>query len=306
MLSEHPKLDAVLVAVPNYLHGDYVQRALEAGKHVLVEKPMATHPADADRMMQAAGERNLILQVGLQERYATANLQMAELIRQGAIGQLEMVAAHLFRGDWNPAGWKYTDPRTGEKTNWRFLTYTAGGSLLEDGIHQLDVIHWLAGSEPRQIQAQGGNGVYKHRQTIDNAELLIEFSNGIHCQYTLTLFSPGAPDAVDIRLFGSEAAMHLEKQGSTQQIVIERYHSKSEKIEAMALEPEEQSFWKGGRGDLSIETYRQHKAFAHSILTGTPPFANGKIGRDALHICCAGELSLRTRQVIPWENEEGL
>src|SRR5437764_10296525 len=128
-------------------------------------------------MIDAARRNNRVLQVGQQSRYSEAYARMHELIGQGAIGDLSYVFGSLFRGDWFAGSWKYTDPATGKQTNWRLLTKTAGSALLEDGIHELDVIHWLASSDPRRIQAQGGNKVLRDRETIDHAGLLIDFSN---------------------------------------------------------------------------------------------------------------------------------
>ncbi len=87
MLAEQKNLDAVLVVVPNYVHADVTVDALEAGKHVLVEKPMATHLADADRMIAAARKNKRVLQLGMQSRYSDGYQRMAQMIHSGAIGQ---------------------------------------------------------------------------------------------------------------------------------------------------------------------------------------------------------------------------
>src|SRR5205823_14265139 len=97
---------------------------------------MALRLADADRMIDAAKRKNRVLQVGQQSRYSEAYGRMHELIGQGAIGDLHYIFGSLFRGDWFAGSWKYTDPVTGKKTNWRLLTKTAGSALLEDGIHE--------------------------------------------------------------------------------------------------------------------------------------------------------------------------
>jgi len=308
MLAEHPELDAILVIVPNFLHADFTVQALEAGKHVLVEKPMATHLADARRMIETARQRNRVLQIGLQYRYATAFHRMAELIRQGEIGDLEVVFASLFRNDWNPRSWKYTDPKTGQKISWRFLTFTAGSSLLEDGIHDLDLINWLVGAPPRSIQALGGNCVYKDRQTIDNAQLLVEYANGVRVTFAFSIFTPDVHDPNVRRFFGSKGEMYLEGQGAGHNIVICRYHGQTERVFVPDRTPEEDEFWRGGpgNGDFDIETCREHKGFVQSILTGTSPFADGDVGREAIHLSLAAEHSLRTGQIVTWAEENML
>jgi predicted dehydrogenase len=311
MLSEHPELDAVVVIVPNFLHAPVTIAALEAGKHVLTEKPIATHVADATRMMKTAKAHQRVLEVGFEMRYSLLFHRMADLLRQGAIGDLELVFAALFRGDWNPHSWKYTDPHTGVSTNWRFLTYTAGCSLMEDGIHELDVIHWLVNAQPTLIQAQGGNNVYRDRQTIDNAGLLIEFSNHARCNFGFSLFTPGINDGLVMRFYGSQGEMTFRRESDTQYIVLKPYHGKMQSIEVPYYQAGEEHVWSslmkgphpdGMSNDNAISTYRVHREFLKSMETGAAPFTNGEVGRDAIHIALAAEHSLRTGQLVPWDS----
>jgi predicted dehydrogenase len=309
MLAEHPEIEAVVVVIPNYLHAEVAVAALEAGKHVLVEKPMAIRLTDADRMVSAARKGNRILQVGMQARYSEVLRRMSQLIREGAIGDVEFVFASLFRGDWNPRSWRYTDPATGRKTNWRFLTKTAGSSLCEDGIHELDVIHWLVGAEPVRIQAQGGNNVLKDRETIDHAGLLIEFANGAKLNFAFTLFTPVRSNEV-FRVYGSKAEMSFDGDWWTSQgageIVIQSYSPavKADRISVPNLRRDEAAWSKGAPFDAG--TARQHREFVKSITTGAPVFVDGKTGRDAVHIALAAERSLRTGQILRWNDEEDL
>jgi predicted dehydrogenase len=312
MIETEGGVDAVIVAVPNFLHADVTLAALNAGKHVLVEKPMALHLEDADRMMQAAQSNHRVLQVGLQSRYGTVYERMIQLMEEGAIGDLEYVQANLFRGDWNPRSWRYKDPTTGNETNWRFLTKCAGSALLEDGIHELDVIHWLVGAEPSRIQAAGGNNVFKDRETIDNAGLLIDFSNGVRCTFSYTIFSPDVPDDRAIRLFGSKgemtwgigAAEELQGTGNSV-IVVVPYHGKTQKVLVPRLTPEEETSWKedAGAASTDVESLREHKAFLESILQSKPVFADGHVGKDAIHISLAAERSVRSGRIFGWNEE---
>jgi predicted dehydrogenase len=311
MLDEHPDLDAVVVCVPNYLHADIVVRALEGGRHVLTEKPMATHLADATQMISAAEKHKRILQVGFQMRQSNLYHRATDLLAQGAIGDVELIFGSLFRGDWNPKGWQYPDPKTGKKTNWRFLTYPSGGTLLEEGIHDLDIIHWMVGASPKRIQAQGGNSVFRDRETIDNAQILIEFENGVRCTFTMALFTPAVPQAAILRIFGSRAEMSYLEEDGKRFIVIQPYRGKAERIEAPYLKPEEQGVWKGaiGRGveaDAGVCTYREHQAFLHSIGTGEQPAVGATVGREAIHISLAAERSLHTGLPVEWNESANL
>jgi predicted dehydrogenase len=302
MLAEQKDLDAVLVVVPNYVHADITVDALEAGKHVLVEKPMATHLADADRMIAAARKNKRVLQLGMQSRYSDGYQRMAQMIHSGAIGEVVSLAGALFRGDWFPGSWQYTDPATGKKTNWRMLTKTAGSALLEDGIHELDVIHWLVNSEPTRVQAHGGNNVFRDRETIDNAGILVEFANGARLTFAYTIFSPGVPDSRPLRIFGSKAEIGFERRrGDDGEIVVQPYRGRAERIPVPYLRPEEAA-WKE-MGSFDVETARLHRAFAKSVNTGAPVWPDGQAGRDAIHISLAAERSLRTGRIFPWSDE---
>jgi len=312
MLSEHPEMDAVVVVVPNFLHAPVTIAALEAGKHVLTEKPLATHVADATKMIETAKKQQRILEVGFEMRYSLLFHRMAELLGQGAIGDLELVFAALFRGDWNPKSWKYTDPQTGVSTNWRFLTYTSGCSLMEDGIHELDVIHWLVNAQPKLIQAQGGNNVYRDRETIDNAGLLIEFANHVRCNFGFSLFAP-AQDGLVMRFYGSKGEMTFRREPEKQYVDVQPYHGKAESIEVPYARPGEEQVWNdllkrphsnGMSNDNEISTYRVHREFLRSLESGAAPFADGEVGRDAIHIALAAEHAVRTGQPVPWDSSD--
>lgn len=306
LLARHPDLDAVVVVVPNFVHAEITIAALEAGKHVLTEKPIATTVADGQRMIEAAQKHNRALAVGFQYRYATLYHKAADLIQQGAIGKVELVFASLFRGDWNPKSWQYTDPDTGKTTNWRFLTKTEGSALLEDGIHEFDVINWLVGAKPRRIQAQGGNSVWLERETIDNAGILVEYSNGVRLNFGFSIFTPDTDDHAVLRFYGSEGELSFEEENAKQYVITQRYRGKAERVEVPQLLPEEEPIWKAVpservASEIGASTYRLHKAFLNSVATNAPVFSDGQVGLDAAHLSLAAEHSLRTGSPVDWE-----
>lgn len=309
MLSERKDLDAVIIAVPNYLHAEFSIAALETGKHVLVEKPMAIRLADCDRMIAAANKANRALQIGIQCRYNQVFYEMAALIKQGAIGEVKTVLTSLIRGDWNPRSWQYTDPATGKRTNWRYMAKTVGSALLEDGSQELDVACRLIGDKPKRIYAQGGKCVFKDRDLIDQAGILIEFGNGAKVNYVYSTFTPGGYDEI-LRVWGTKAEMsysgswyHNEGKG---EILITRYEprAKKERIPFAYLRPDEKS-WDDGK-PFDIATAREHKEFLASVTKGAPVFCNGQVARDITHLCLAAERSVRTGRVLSWDEVQEL
>ena len=179
MLAEQKDLDAVIVITPSFLHADITVAALNHSLHVLCEKPIATRIEDANRMIDAAKKSGKLLYIGFQKRFVPAHAKLHELAAAGAIGKIEFISANLFRGDWNPLSWKYTDPKTGVATNWRYLTHTQGSALLEDGIHEMDILNWIVNDRVAYVTATGGNNVFKQRETIDHAAMMVEYESGM-------------------------------------------------------------------------------------------------------------------------------
>ena len=293
MLAEEKDLDAVLVVTPNFLHAEVTVAALARGLPVLCEKPMATSVEDASRMIAAARRSGKVLQIGQQFRYTPLYEKMAALVKEGRIGAVEFASGNLFRGDWNPLSWRYGS------TNWRFLTRTAGSSLLEDGIHELDVIHWLVGARVARVYATGGNNVLKERETIDHAGILIEYENGVKVDFGFCLFAPNSgPSGREIILIGSEGAMQpvagkvaVRKKAGGEPTLIDPVDSTPAAVGARPVGKDEDS-----------GTYRQLVAFVHSIRTGRPPFASGEVGKEAIKISLLAEKSLREGRVVSWND----
>jgi predicted dehydrogenase len=125
------------VVTPSFLRPEVSIAALLHGLNVLCEKTIVTRMEDANRMIAAAKEANKVLYIGFQKRFVPAHAKLHELAAAGEIGNIEFISANLFRGDWNPQSWKYTDLKTGVATNWRYLTRTEGSALLVDGIHEM-------------------------------------------------------------------------------------------------------------------------------------------------------------------------
>ncbi|HEV2246723.1 MAG TPA: Gfo/Idh/MocA family oxidoreductase [Terriglobia bacterium] len=185
------------------------------------------------------------------------------------------------------------------------MTLTCGSALLEDGIHELDIIHWLVDAEPQRIQAVGGNNIFRDRETVDHAGVLIQFSNEVKCNFGFSIFTPKASEGPTMRFFGSKAEMQLERDGHQGLIVIRYYSGKSEKVPVPDLRPEEEALRKSQApdGHFDVETYREHLAFIRSVTTGEPPLLSGKVGKDAVHISLASERSLRTGNPVGWDDE---
>lgn len=126
-----PSLDAIVVAVPNALHAEVALAGLAAGKHVLLEKPMALTLPDCDRLIAAARAAPGVLTIGHELRVSRQWAPIRALITEGAIGRLRHAAVALFRFPY----------RQGSSA-WRYDTGTVGSWILEEPVHFFDLLLW--------------------------------------------------------------------------------------------------------------------------------------------------------------------
>jgi predicted dehydrogenase len=143
-------IQAVFVTTPDFLHEEHAVAALNAGKHVYLEKPMAITIAGCDRILQTAREKKLRLYLGHNMRHMAFVLKMKELIDNGAIGQVKTAWCRHFIGYGGDAYFK----------DWHAEREKSTGLLLQKGAHDIDVLHWLCGGYTRRVTALGGLTVY--------------------------------------------------------------------------------------------------------------------------------------------------
>jgi len=145
-LCRSPKVDAVYIATPHQFHAPHAVAALESGKHVLLEKPMALTLEDCDAMIEAAERRGLTLLVGRGSHgFDAPVLKMREIILRGELGRPVMIHT------WHYGDFLYR-PRTSEELDTRL----GGGVIFNQGPHQIDTVRLLGGGRVRSVRAMTG------------------------------------------------------------------------------------------------------------------------------------------------------
>ena len=175
---ERKDMDAVFIATPLNLHAQMVVDALNAGKHVFIEKTMYFKEEEAD-LIQKASEAHpkQVLQVGLQRRSSVLYQVAMEMIRKGALGKIMTVRAQWDRN----SNWRrpVPDPKFERLLNWRMYKEYSGGMMAELASHQIDVANWAIGAEPKSVIASGGIDYWKDgREVCDNVHAVYEYPGG--------------------------------------------------------------------------------------------------------------------------------
>lgn len=162
------EVDAAVVATPNALHAPQAIALLRHGKHVLVEKPMATSVVEADAMIEAARGSGASLMVAHCWRFRDEVIAMRDRIAAGDLGEVVKTRGYGVHAGWGPGGW-FTDP-----------ALAGGGALVDMGVHAIDTARFLLGDpEPGRVCAAIGTRYAKGRYIVDDdAILLITWSNG--------------------------------------------------------------------------------------------------------------------------------
>jgi len=183
-----PEVDALIICTPNYTHLTVVREAIKSGKHILLEKPIATSIEDALEIKRLAEAYESVFQIGLQYRFkAIYNEAIHEVLERKSIGDVKLINMIEHRipfldkvGQWN-----------------KFNDYS-GGTLVEKCCHYFDIMNLFAQARPVQVYATGGQSVNflsfefngKKSDIIDHASVLITYENGIQATFNLCMFAP--------------------------------------------------------------------------------------------------------------------
>jgi predicted dehydrogenase len=212
-----PTLDVVFIATPNAFHAPLAQRALELGKHVIVEKPFATNAGEARATIEQAERSGKLLSVGMNQRFRPESQRVAALVQSGALGRVYHAKAFWFR--------RAGIPKLG--TWFGKQSLAGGGALYDIGVHLLDLALFAMNRfEPSSVTGQvyttfgsrglgeGGWGLsdraHQGFDVDDGATALVRFADGA----TLTLDVSWAihqkePDRMNVVLHGTEAGAGL-------------------------------------------------------------------------------------------------
>ena len=278
-------VQAVVLATPDQERWDITRRAAAAGKHVLVEKPMAPTVAQCDQMIAACKEAGVNLAVVKTERYRKITNRAKQLIDEGFLGPIRMMRTvsafplPLTKQLFDERPWM-ADPRS-------------GGLFMGMASHNTDFLRWLTGCNAIKVFAQATtwSDIAAPAQSV---MAQIEFEGGImaHMWITSELPTPSLPSSeVRFQVFGRDAMFDLENFEFLE-------FGSGDKWERIYT-PERFDYLKEPKSPIRLYPHiGVIQEFVDSIREGRPPKVGGAEGRAAVEICEACLISARTGEVV--------
>lgn len=278
-------VDLVILATPPGFRPLHFEAAVDAGKHVFMEKPVAVDAPGVRRVLAAgelATQRGLLVQVGLQRRHEEAYREMIDRLRDGAIGQI--IFSRVY---WNNPG-VWVNPRRPEQTeleyqmrNWYYFNWLCGDHIVEQHIHNLDVINWLFDDYPITAQGQGGRLVRTgkdHGQIYDHHMVEYTYENG-HKMLSQCRHMPDTWNEVAEYAHGSEGWADIGRG---------RIYNKNGELVFRS------------RGKRAGHQEEHHNLF-HDYVEGKRP-NEAEYGAKSSMTAIMGRLATYTGQIIKWED----
>ncbi|HEY0307551.1 MAG TPA: Gfo/Idh/MocA family oxidoreductase [Acidobacteriaceae bacterium] len=280
-LLQRSDIDAVLISTPHAAHAQEALAAANAGKHLLIDKPMATSVEDCDRILAVTRARGLKVMIMFGQRFRVCNMEARRLVQEGAIGEVRMIQEQILA----TGGLESLSP-------WQSLPENYG-IFLGHAVHNIDRIRWITGAEVASITA------HVHRDEKSGNEVstmaLLSLTNGAMAtiwaswEIAAPLFPRGASGAL---LSGDAGNLDLDAYGELRLGTENRWTvvAKQEPIDWI------------GEGMLSpvrMKAYQmQHQEFIDSILEDREPSVTGEDGRAAVEVALAAYQSAAEGRTI--------
>ncbi|MBM7702210.1 Gfo/Idh/MocA family protein [Metabacillus iocasae] len=274
------EVDVVSVCTPNYLHAPISIAALEAGVHVLCEKPMATSQEEADAMIEAAKKSGKKLMIAHNQRFVPSHQKARQLIESGEIGKL-----YSFRtafGHPGPEGWSVDG-----KDSWFFRKEQAFiGAMGDLGVHKTDLLRYLLGEDITEVGAFVETSAKDFADVDDNAVCVLKTESGVVGTLAASWAYTAKEDNSTI-IYGEKAILRLEDH-PTYSLIVQYATGEVVNYELGKIQSNDE----GGQSSSQVVDH-----FVESILTDKEPLITGEEGMKSLAVILAALKSSDTKQI---------
>jgi len=212
------EVDAVVIATPPYFHPRHLAAAVEAGKHVYCEKPVAVDVPGALRAIESGkkAERRLSLDVGFQIRKAPPFVELVRRIHAGALGEIACAEAHYYCPFLAMPDYPKASPAELRLRHWLHDRVLSGDIIVEQNIHAIDICNWVLQSHPVKAIGSGGRqGRTEPGDAWSHFDVVFTYPGGVHLSFSSTQFGKGGFD-VNERFFGTRGNSQSPYSGPVQ------------------------------------------------------------------------------------------
>ena len=257
-LVEDPEIDAVYIASPVFAHAQQAMAAADAGKHILIEKPLAMTSSEGERILARCAKQGVLISAGLMMRFGAGVQAMRAAVSAGKIGSV--VSGYAQFTCWYPDipnCWRQNKRQGG------------GGALMDMGVHCIDLMQYITGSRVREVAAFNDTLTF-HYEVEDTSVLLLRLENGAVCTVQSNFNIPDDAAKWRLEFFGTQGRLLGDQ-------VIGQVDGGA--VDAMFLGHvggyDAQQSGDKARGELlpitPVNTYTAEiESFSNSILTGAP------------------------------------
>ncbi|MCT1401072.1 Gfo/Idh/MocA family oxidoreductase [Paenibacillus sp. p3-SID867] len=274
-------IDLVSICTPPYTHATLTTEFLEAGSHVIVEKPMASSLEECDLMIEAQKRTGNILSVVAQNRFKTPMMKLKSVLDSGLMGKIGHVQVDSFwwRGHcYYDLWWRGTWEKEG------------GGPTLNHAVHHIDALLWMVGS-PTEVQAFMSNVAHDNAEVEDISIGMLRFPNGSLGQVTSSVVHHGEEQQLIFQGEKARVSAPWKVKASTSKS--NGFPEKNEELEAQL-----HALYEG----LPEVAYEAHAGQIDNVLTaietGTPVLIDGESGRQTLELITAIYKSASTGALV--------
>ncbi len=274
-LLQDDEIDAVAVVLGHQLHHQLTVDACNAGKHVLVEKPMAISLEQCDNMIAAAAANHVKLMVAYTQHFYGTSVKAKEILDSGELGPLITAVSYMSK-NWNFSG---------RRPQYR-SRYHGGGMWLTNGVHVVDRLSWVMASQAVSVSASIGTRAH-YQAGDDSSTAFIRYKNGLAGIAVAVGYADGAPN-YECQVICANGSLRFSQHG--------------------------EKFVKVGKGDVwedvpfddpPAEMHNEWKAFSEAIEKNIEPPTSGEWGRYIMEIMFAAEKSAITGREVFLENAVG-
>ncbi len=322
-LLDDKRIEAVMIVTPLSLHASQTVDALNAGKHVFVEKTMAYDLDSCRQIVRAQRRTGKLVQVGHQRRYSVNYHHAKSFLQKNYAGKVLTIRAQW--NEWRP--WRRAIPTEHKEKfekilNWRLYRDHSKGLMAELASHQMDVVNWFLGARPLSVVGQGGTDYWKDgREVEDNVHLVYTYPDGVHVTYQSITWN--GYDGFSEQFFGDLGTLVVStdrgllfREPRAQELDFEKFADKTKQGNKSAIVLDAEKTTKAdkrGRGEGTSlassgaskdDYFLEFEDFIDCVRTGKKPFCDAQVGLEVAATVLRGKEAIEKGTRVVFKPED--